>query len=157
MKEIPLYHKGNVVAYAKVDDQDFEHFSQWKWRVLRHGRKPPHYAIRVDSDTRSTILLHREIMGAKTGDLVDHINHDGLDCQRANMRFCTHAQNMMNRRFTRKQATGERWIERSGKRFAVVIVVYKERHRASFSTLADAVLWRDAKIAALHGEFACFG
>lgn len=45
-----------------------------------------------------TLSLHRHILGAKRGQIIDHINGDGLDNRRSNLRFCSHAQNMQNRR-----------------------------------------------------------
>ena len=42
-------------------------------------------------------LLHRTIIGATEGQLVDHINCNSLDNRRENLRFCTRAQNGFNR------------------------------------------------------------
>jgi hypothetical protein len=40
--------------------------------------------------------MHREVVDAKPGDIVDHINHDRLDNRRSNLRICTHSQNCAN-------------------------------------------------------------
>lgn len=42
------------------------------------------------------LLLHRVIMGAKDGDVIDHINGDPLDCRKSNLRFATNQQNSCN-------------------------------------------------------------
>ena len=83
-----------------VDDADYVVLASWKWRVLdnRHGQ---FYAIRSSPrriKPRRTVLMHREILDAPTGVMVDHINGDGLDNQRNNLRLCTNAQNQQNRR-----------------------------------------------------------
>ena len=44
--------------------------------------------------------LHRLIMSAKSGQLIDHLNADRLDNRRVNLRFCTHSQNQQNKRKT---------------------------------------------------------
>lgn len=88
MKEITLT-RGLV---AIVDDADFEWLSQWKWQAW--VREPYRYACRTES--LKLIMLHRRITAAPTGTLVDHINGDGLDNQRANLRLCTVGQNRMN-------------------------------------------------------------
>lgn len=43
-------------------------------------------------------MLHRVIMNAPAGMEVDHIDGDGLNCRRYNLRICTRSQNRMNQR-----------------------------------------------------------
>jgi HNH endonuclease len=93
MRKVPLT-RGKV---ALVDDEDYE-------RVITAGpwqATPKHYdcwEARGHSPDHSTIRLHRLITGAEPGQQVDHINHDGLDNRRANLRVCTPHQNNANRR-----------------------------------------------------------
>ena len=88
MKEIKLT-KGFT---AQVDDEDFEYLNQCKWNTCL--TKTGHiYAGR----TLKTILMHRIIMSAPTDKQVDHIDHNGLNNQKSNLRLCTNAQNSMNR------------------------------------------------------------
>ena len=42
--------------------------------------------------------MHRELLGLLPGELVDHINHNGLDNRRGNLRRCTKVQNAANSR-----------------------------------------------------------
>jgi hypothetical protein len=95
VKEIPLT-KGQV---ALVDDEDYEALvSGYKWRVHHSGVMRTSYAqssMRGSKPPRS-VLLHRLIMNAPVGTEVDHINGDGLDCQRHNLRLATHRQNKQN-------------------------------------------------------------
>jgi hypothetical protein len=87
---------------ALVDDCDFESLSKFKWHVLDNGHT--YYAVRkqhVDEyvdGKRATVLMHRQVLNLPVGDLLvaDHINHDGLDNQRANLRVCTQSKNMQN-------------------------------------------------------------
>lgn len=75
--------------YALVDDEDFEKVSQFKWYLHKHG-----YAVTAGSKTK----MHRFILNAtKKEEEVDHVNHNGLDNRRTNIRICTHAQNMFNK------------------------------------------------------------
>jgi hypothetical protein len=92
MRLIPLTRG----QFAKVDDEDFEFLSQWKW----HALKQPHtfYAARnvtVDGK-RKTIWMHRVVNKTPEGLLTDHKNGDGLDNQRHNLRSATHQDNMVN-------------------------------------------------------------
>lgn len=95
MKEIKLTH-GKV---ALVDDEDFDYLNQWNWYAKKHERN--WYAYRNswlgEKSKRMSLMMHREILkitNSKTH--VDHINHDGLDNRRINIRACTRQQNAMN-------------------------------------------------------------
>lgn len=97
MKEIPLT-QGQV---ALVDDEDYEELSKYKWQVRATRRAGVFYAVRtVTRKGRSaqSIYMHRQIMGATKGQDVDHRNGNGLDNRRENMRLCSRAQNIQNKR-----------------------------------------------------------
>jgi hypothetical protein len=93
-KEIAL-SQGKV---AVVDDEDFAYVSQFRW----FATKGPHtwYARRKVSinGRQFGILMHRELLDAPKGILVDHIDHDGLNNLRINLRLCSQAENQHNQR-----------------------------------------------------------
>lgn len=86
---------------AIVDDEDFEAVLKFKWRAnvqcLVSGAKKVYAlrSIRIDGRQRS-LYLHRFLMVAEVGATVDHVNGDGLDCRRANLRFASVTQNSAN-------------------------------------------------------------
>lgn len=80
--------------YAMVDDDDFKRISNWKWTAL--VRKWPYSPYAFRREMHKTIYLHRFIVNAPNGKDVDHIDGDGLNCQKENMRICTHAENQHN-------------------------------------------------------------
>lgn len=102
---------------AIVDDEDFEFLNQWKWHA-RAPRAPhlPWYARRKSSPIYAEgskkgrnvgrrkpirvpiILMHRLIMRAQEDQEVDHINRDGLDNRRCNLRIATRSEQMLNAR-----------------------------------------------------------
>ena len=92
MKEIKLT-QGKV---ALVDDEDFEALSQYKWDAAKNYKT--FYAQRnlprIDGK-QVKVSMHCTILGNKW---VDHIDHNGLNNQKSNLRFCTNQQNQMNRR-----------------------------------------------------------
>ena len=99
MKEIRL----SSGAVALVDDEDVELVSQFKWqeaKAIRNGKYYTSYAVgKLGSGiTRKTISMHRLIMGFPEGLVVDHINHDGLDNQKNNLRVVTSGENQKNLR-----------------------------------------------------------
>lgn len=83
---------GNVLV-SKVDE---ELFLRYNWSVVKSGEK--FYARRKKriSGISKTFLLHREIMKAKNGQDVDHINGDGMDNRRENLRLCSRRENIQN-------------------------------------------------------------
>lgn len=93
---IPLWAHGEVRAYATVDQAD-AHLAERRWvlRVLDGRRYAETTTGPRDTPAR---FMHRIVLGLKKGDgiLVDHINGDGLDNRRANLRLVTPAQNAQN-------------------------------------------------------------
>lgn len=141
-------------AVALIESADAELVGPFTW-VLSSGAKRPDYA--VTRSTGATVYLHRLILGAGAGDFVDHINRDGLDCRRSNLRFATPQGNMANvarRRSNpcpfkgvRPRCDGKKWTAR---------VQFNGRgiHLGSFDTAEDAARAYDAKAVELFGEFA---
>ena len=90
VREIKL-NKGFV---AIVDADDYERVSRYKWRVMTADRRRTQYArCKIYGQA---VLLHRFIMQARPGQIMDHINRDGLDNRKANLRFVTRSQNAVN-------------------------------------------------------------
>lgn len=91
MKKIEL---GNGMT-TMVDDEDFEMLSRHRW----YARKDRNiwYAVRSTSNNVK-FRMHRIIANAPNGILIDHINGDGLDNRKINLRFATNSQNQMNRK-----------------------------------------------------------
>ena len=93
MKTIELT-QGKVVL---VDDDDFEYLNQWKW--FANGNHGILYAIRrglMIDGKQKTIRMHRVIMNTPKNMNVDHIDGDGLNNQKKNLRNCTLAENNRN-------------------------------------------------------------
>lgn len=98
MKTIPLT-QGKV---ALVDDEDFEWLSKWKWRatITSPTGIDRWYALHTTID-KDTIYMHRAIMirlGFSKTESFDHVDGNGLNNQRMNLRPCTQTQNVQNRR-----------------------------------------------------------
>lgn len=139
MKEISLT-KGYV---ALVDDEDYEELSKHKWRVckMRGGPKAQRQSRRDASGKRTSVYMHRQITNAPPGLVVDHLNHDTLDNQRANLRVCTCAQNganMRKRPGLSSRFKGVSWYALCGKWRASITVNGRFKHLSLFDDEVEA-------------------
>ena len=95
MKEIVL---AACTQIARIDDADFDVVSQYRWKLEKRGSK--HYAVHYPdaNDPTNKLRMHRLITDAPSDAVVDHIDGDGLNNQRSNLRVCTQQENNQNRR-----------------------------------------------------------
>lgn len=85
MKKIILSGKNGKGMEVLLDDDDYEKYHHKKWHLLC-GR----YAANGHD------YLHRLIMNAPKGMVVDHRNHNTLDCRKKNLRIVTQTENCHN-------------------------------------------------------------
>ena len=149
MKEIHLY--GGAVAL--VDDEDFDLVSQYHWKRVGHAGKPSYaYGYKIGAWKGPRIMMHRLILCVEAGQITDHINRNGLDNRRANLRTCTYRENNINKA-TRPNKTGFRGVEpiNSGARFRARV---DSEHCGTFPTAEQAARAYDCIARIRHGEFA---
>ncbi len=143
--------KGKGVAI--VDDQDYDKCVRHSWRLKIDGRRS--YAEATIG--RKTIGLHRFVLNDPAGRLVDHINEDGLDCRRDNLRNCNQSQNMFNRGSQSNSKSGIKgvsWSATRNKWRADICAKGKKKTLGYFQTIEAATNAYDNAAAELHGEFA---
>lgn len=147
-REIPL-SRGKV---ALVDDADYERLNQWKW----HYNASTGYAARRDWQARRYVLMHRVILDAPAGRAVDHINGDGLDNRRANLRLATAAQNGHNRRAQAGATSRFKGVSFYGNRHhARIFVAGHNLYLGPFTDERTAARVYDYAARQHYGEYAC--
>jgi len=150
MKEIPLTQG----FAALVDDEDWEQLARFKWQVL-HGHYT-HYAQRMQNTPYKRVFrMHRELLRPPTGMTVDHINGNGLDNRRSNLRLASYSQNQQNKKskIHSSQFKGVSWHKKK-KKWEGRIRLGRLRHLGYFASEMEAALAYDAAALESFGEFA---
>jgi len=155
MKKLKL--KGNSKRkYTSVDDEDFEKLNKYKWYAARMGLGDQIYVVR-NSPKGNERRMHRLIMKAKKGEMIDHINRDSLDNRRSNLRFCTASQNGMNSKLRCDNTSGVRGVrcrkERGGKWEARISFQKKIYVLGLVNKKQDAIKMRNEAEIRLYKEF----
>lgn len=143
---------------AIVDDADFEWLNQWKWNAHdSHGWAWYARRIHMAGEGKKTqIIMHRLILKAPKGAYSDHINGNGLDNRRANLRLCNSSQNNSNRHYGwgSSKFKGVSW-DKINKKWAASIKHNKQQIALGrFSLEIDAAKAYDMAAPLYHGEFA---
>jgi hypothetical protein len=151
IREIPL----SQGMFALVDSEDAEAVLQHKWYAHRDRRT--FYVVRMvrrANGTQAKVRLHAFLTGWS---LVDHINGNGLDNRRVNLRAATRSQNAANRGPTRDNTSGFKgvtWNKQARKWRAKVKADGMWRHLGYHVTAEAAARAYDAAARELFGEFA---
>ena len=153
MKEISLT-QGYI---ALIDDEDYEIVAQYKWYPRKHGKTC--YAItniKNDFGKYKTVNLHHLIFGKKDGQIIDHINGDGLDNRKENLRFCSQSENCNNRHNTwgKSKYKGVHWHPINNKWVARIQVKKKRLHLGCYVSEKEAALAYNKAAIKYFGEFA---
>ncbi len=136
--------------FATVDAADYEELSKYKWFATQVGNNV--YAAR--NEKGRTIYMHRHLMKPPKGMVVDHIDHNGLNNRRSNLRVCTPEENWVNRK------------PRGGSSQFVGVQRHKDKWQAGltyrgeffylglFEDEIEAARARDRKAVEIHGRLA---
>ena len=144
--------------FALVSDEDYEYLNQWKW--FAHKGYTTFYAIRHSltiNKKRTLIYMHRVIaerMGIKNP---DHIDRNGLNNQRNNLRDSTRSQNNANRGLNKNNTSGYKgvcWNKQKQKWHARIRVNYKYVQLGLFDNIKDAARAYNKAALKYFGEFA---
>jgi hypothetical protein len=140
---------------AIIDEQDFDKIKDYKWSSIFCGKAKSPYA--VSSHFGKIVYMHRIVMEAKSDQFVDHIDGNGLNNSRENLRFATTSQNNMNQCKRSDNTSGHKGISWCPDRDKYQVYINIDRKRKSlgrYKTLEEAICVRDQAVKEHYGEFA---
>ena len=152
----------DIAGYEIIIDKDIlDRVLEYRWTVDKTTNNCIYFRRNeYDNYKVKKIYLHRFIMNAAKGTLIDHINKNTLDNRKCNLRLCTKAENGWNRGKTALNTSGYKGVSRdkSNKKWGAYITKNKKRYILGYfdtPELAYKAYCRAAKI--LHKEFANVG
>lgn len=141
-----------------VDDEDYSVISRYNWCAHKDGNT--YYAMAYIPGSgkkhKKMIYLHRLIMNAQPEQQVDHINGNGLDNRRENLRFATRSQNRQNQFHIRGSSKykGVTWSKRDSVWVSRITVGGKIKFTGNYKNEEDAAKAYDKAAIEYFGEFA---
>lgn len=132
MKQIPLTQN----QFALVDDEDFEYLNQWKWYAHKRGSS---FYARRKLTRRDGIYMHTALMNTPPGLVVDHVDFNGLNNQKNNLRIVTQKENNLHRKIkpagsTPKGNKFQAQIRREGKSYYLGLFPTRELAFLAYET-----------------------
>ena len=152
MKELCIKNNFNVI----VDDEDFKKISSIKWHLIKAGRciyayhdvkkyeivtckkiKKTQVQKKINKNgickkyvyEREVIPMHWMILEYNGKLVIDHINGNGLDNRKCNLRIVTQQKNLQNRRLNLNSKTGIKNIYKQGGKYVIEITRDKKMYR----------------------------
>ncbi len=172
LKRQPIVKDGYIIVpltrgfEALVDKEDLKLVDGYSWtaKVLRNrfGEVEKVYAKRGEKrdGKYKEVLMHRIILGTPEGLLTDHIDGDGLNNRRSNLRVATSLENARNQKIKRNNTTEFKGVtKRSFGRFQAQIR-NKEGEKVYlglFDTAEEAKDRYDSASKLYHGDFSNLG
>lgn len=138
---------GNEKARALIDLGDIEKVGKHRWYASTKG-----YVKSQDN-----LRLHRLVMDAPEGYLVDHVNRIPLDNRKSNLRLCTPAENSRNVGVSQSNSTGFKgvYFEKLNNKYRARIKYNGKRvSLGCYENAVDAAIAYDKKAIELFGDFA---
>jgi hypothetical protein len=164
MIRIPL---SNTTACALIDDADWPLVREYRWRESKGSKERTSYAICTRPDDEGVyckmLALHRLLLRPKDGVVVDFIDGNRLNCQRANLRLRKktgqprpHFRKSIDAAKSPARCVRVRTRGSPGLPYEVRVGVKRGSYVGVYATLAEAIAARDAAERELYGEFGVF-
>lgn len=130
-----------------VDDEDFEELNKYKWHASYYGGKT-FYA------ETHTGKMHRILLGVSDNNYqVDHIDGDGLNNCKSNLRIVTNSQNQANKFRASRKGNPKGVTKYNNKWGAKIICNRVVYYLGVYNTQEEAAAAYDKKANELFGDY----
>lgn len=143
-----------------VDDEDYGELIKYKWYAQRVSLGSTYYAFKAlprEKMTQRKIGMHSFVFAVEKGTMIDHIDGNGLNNQKSNLRIATHAQNMRNCKGHDKSTSKFKGVSKYRNTNIWVAQIYcngEKQHLGYFKNEIDAAKKYDSKAKELFADFA---
>ena len=129
---------GNYKALIDIDD--IEKVKKYTWQLKYSEKFNIYYAV-SSQHNKKEVKLHRFLTDCPKGLIVDHINHNGLDNRKCNLRVCSQKINATNIRLSKNNTSGYTGIQitKNGRYRAT----YRNRSLGVYNTQEEAIFMRE--------------
>lgn len=145
-----------------VDDKDYDELIKYRWYFVDKPRAKYGY---VATDMRNTnnkyktrhVYMHRFLLNPPRNKIVDHINRNGLDNRRANLRICTYTQNNGNFFMGVRNKSGYKgvsWHKATNKWRATLLYKGEQQYLGIYDDKLEAAKAYNEAAIKYFGEFA---
>ncbi len=146
--------------YTIVDSDDYMRLAKLKWHAIRGGNT--FYAARGEwikaTKQSKQLLMQNFVIAVPKGYIADHINRNGLDNRKKNLRVATQSQNARNALYPKKNCSSKYrgvWYSKRNKKWCVKIVFEGKRKQfGCFQDEKEAAKAYDAAAKKYFGKFA---
>jgi hypothetical protein len=153
-------------GYTIVDSEDYADAVRYKWSksttgyIRRHNKAKTRAKRGSGRQKHKKIYLHRSLMNAPKGTVVDHVNRCKLDNRKSNLRICTQKDNCRN---SSVRVSGKRKSKYKGVSYenginkwrAYINYEGKRMHLGVFTDEIVAASAYNKKATELYGQYAC--
>lgn len=147
----------NKLFKVLIDDED-KFILDYICYIVPRGKNSNTFYCEAFINRKNKIGIHRLIMKVNNSKLsVDHINGNGLDNRKENLRICSHKENLRNSRKPKNNTSGYKgvsWDKSRNRWKAYIIFDYKFKYLGRFKIKKDAALAYNKAAKDLFGEFA---
>ncbi len=155
---LTLERRNGTRVECVLDTADYDLVKTYRWWVAAPKEKRTSYAVASGAKIphqkrRPPLRMHKVLF--PDSEEIDHIDHNGLNNRRSNLRAATSSQNKMNRRKRSDASSAFLGVSFSGQKWRAQIIACGQKYELGlFNSEIEAACARDAKAKEIHGPFA---